>query len=183
MDSLWSGIFHNPHPVEIEIGSGTGTFLLPAAQRSPQINFLGIEHSHSRAVSLDAMVREQQLANVVVLNADATCVVGHMVPQSSVAAYHIYFPDPWWKRRHHRRRLFTAGFVADLVRTLQPHGRLFVATDVELVFDLILKTIATQPSLQLAPELRPPRREPTTFERKGLRRGATIHAAAFARHA
>jgi tRNA (guanine-N7-)-methyltransferase len=179
MHPFWNAIFRNHHPVEIEIGSGTGTFLLAAAQASPETNFLGIEHSRSRAQRLEESVSQQQLRNVVVLNADATCVVERLVPPHSISAYHVYFPDPWWKRRHFRRRLFTPRFVAHLVRTLEPQGRLFVATDVPMVIDLIRETVATQPVLRAVLDQRPPRRAMTAFERKGLRRGAEIHEAVF----
>lgn len=176
---FWSGIFQNDHPVEVEIGSGTGTFLVPAAAANQEINFLGIENARSRAKMVEEAVHQQGLRNVIVLAADGGCVVDQLIPAASVSAYHVYFPDPWWKRRHHRRRLFTPAFVAALARTLIPGGRLYVATDVDLVIELMLATIASVPQLRRDPALRSPRRSQTTFERKGLCRGAAIHDAVF----
>jgi tRNA (guanine-N7-)-methyltransferase len=172
---FWSQLFGNAHPVEIEIGSGTGTFLLPAAQENPATNYFAMEHSHSRAAVLQQLIDERQLHNVRLLCADAGCVVKHVLPPASVAAYHIYFPDPWWKRRHHRRRLFTPEFIRAIAETLQPDGKLYVATDVALVIDLVRKTIAQEARLLLDANASSPRRAQTRFEQKGMARGAAIH--------
>lgn len=179
MHPLWRGVFGNDHPVEVEIGPGTGSFLLPAAQRDPHINFLGIEWSRSRAVRLEHAVSNMALRNVRIINADATCALRTLIPTESVAAYHVYFPDPWWKRRHHRRRLFTPPFAAVLARTLAPAGRLYVATDVEMVFARILESLETVRAFASDRNSRSPRLGRTSFERKGLARGATIYEATF----
>ena len=179
--ALWRNIFGNDRPVEIEIGPGTGAFLLSVAPVHPERNYLAIEHSRSRTVRLEGLVAARRLPNVRLLHADAACVVRRFVPPASVAAYHIYFPDPWWKRRHHRRRLFTADLAGALARTLAPGGRLYLATDVPDVFALMRATIAsTRAFTELAGE-RSPRTTVTSFERKGLARGATIHEAVFVR--
>ena len=181
MSAFWSEIFGNLGPVEIEIGPGTGHALLAAAARQPGTNFLGIEHSHSLADRLHRTVAAQQLPNVRILCADAACVVAHLIPRASVGAYHIYFPDPWWKRRHHRRRLFTVQFARELARTLIPGGAIHVATDVPAVFTLMRATLGATGCLTPIEAARPPRTLQTTFERKGLARGATIHEAVFVR--
>lgn len=177
--ALWQGIFGNPHPVEVEIGAGTGTFLLSAAAGRRTVNYFGIENARRRAAELEDAVAARRLGNVRVLAGDAACIVAHLVPPASVAAYHVYFPDPWWKRRHHRRRLFTSTFVRDLARTLVPGGTLYVATDVPVVLDLVLETVAVVPEFVHAPGRRSPRTGMTHFERKGLARGAAILEAAF----
>jgi tRNA (guanine-N7-)-methyltransferase len=128
--SLWSALFGNDDPVEIEIGSGDGTFLAAAAARAPSTNFLGIERSPAKARRLVARIARLGNPRVRTLQADATCVVGTLVPPASVAAYHVYFPDPWPKRRHARRRVLTPALIAALARTLVPDGRLLLATDV-----------------------------------------------------
>ncbi len=183
MDTFWKGVFGNDRPVEIEIGSGTGTFLLAAAGRHPGVNYLGIEASFSRATALEQAVCLRGLRNTIVLRADAACVLHHIIPAASVSAYHIYFPDPWWKRRHFRRRLFTAQFVADLARTLRPEGLVYTATDVELVSNLIFKAITTESRFVQVPGLRSPRLGLTRFEEKGLNRGHIIRDAAFRKQA
>ncbi|HVM97339.1 MAG TPA: hypothetical protein VMT89_13175 [Candidatus Acidoferrales bacterium] len=181
MHDFWGQVFGNNRPVEVEVGAGTGTFVLPAAAANPQINFLAIENSGSRAARLEFEVNARQLKNVVVLHADAACVLGNVVPDASVSAYHIYFPDPWWKRRHHRRRLFTQSFAASLARTLATGCPLHVATDVADVFERIAATIAAQTQFVHQPTRRSPRTQQTSFEKKGLRRGAIIHEAVYIR--
>jgi len=182
MAGFWREIFGNDRPVEIEIGPGTGTFILAAARQFPHINFFGIESSRNRAQRLDQAVQRHNLRNVHILNADAACVVRTIIPTASVSAYHIYFPDPWWKRRHHRRRLFTPAFAAALARTLVPAGRLFSATDVDEVYTLLRRTIDANGSFAPENGCRSIRSGHTVFERKGVARGAQIHEAAFVRH-
>jgi tRNA (guanine-N7-)-methyltransferase len=118
-------------PVEIEIGCGDGAFLIAVARRHPERNFLGIERSPAKARRLAERVARAALSNVRTLQADAGCLIASMIPDGAVAAYHVYFPDPWPKRGHARRRIFTPHFVAGLARTLVVDGPLYVATDVE----------------------------------------------------
>jgi len=176
----WEQIFGNARPVEVEIGSGTGTFLLPAATAAPGVNFFGIERSPRWATRLQAHLAARRLDTVRILVADAGCVVTNLIPPQSVQAYHVYFPDPWWKRRHHRRRLFTPSFVAALARTLTPSGRVYVATDVDDTFALICRAIDASGRFVRDLTVDRARQGMTAFERKGLARGATIHEAVFA---
>ena len=127
---FWSVLFGDDAPVEIEIGSGDGTFLAAAAARAPSTNFFGIERSPAKTRRLAARVARLGSARVRTLQADAACVVGALVPPASVTAYHVYFPDPWPKHRHAKRRVFTPNLIADLARTLVPGGRLLIASDV-----------------------------------------------------
>ena len=179
MHEFWGTIFGSSHPVEVEIGPGTGTFIVPAARARPEVNWFGLEHSSSRAWRLQRAIEAQRIANALVINADATCVVATLIPASSVAAYHIYFPDPWWKRRHHRRRLFTPWFAGALARTLMAGGRVHVATDVGDLFALALQVLQSCGGFTQDSDVRSPRLGPTAFERKGLARGARIHEATF----
>jgi tRNA (guanine-N7-)-methyltransferase len=171
---FWGAIFGNARPVEVEIGSGTGTFLLQVSLDHPEINYFGIEHSRSHAALVEGRIQREHRANVILIAADADCVVRRLIPAESVQAFHIYFPDPWWKRRHHRRRLFTDDFARALADALIPGGRVFTATDVLEVFELICKTMAATDAFIQQPEARSPRRLPTSFERKGTVAGATI---------
>lgn len=127
---LWGALFPAGGPVEIEIGSGDGTFLMASARRHPHRNFLGIERSPSKAKRLEERLRKLSAPNVRLLQADAACVLATMLPTASVAAYHVYFPDPWPKRGHAGRRIFRPALVDELARTLQIGGSLFLATDV-----------------------------------------------------
>jgi len=175
-DAFWTGIFGRPAPVEVEIGAGRGAFLFAAAAAAPERNFLAIEHSYSRARHLEQTALQAGLDNVRVVRADASCVVTSLLPDGALIAFHIYFPDPWWKRRHHRRRLFTPAFVAGLHRTLVAGGRVQVATDVSEYFALITKLLSAK--FTCAPQT-PAFTAPTRFAEKALQRGAAIHAASF----
>jgi tRNA (guanine-N7-)-methyltransferase len=128
--TFWRRVFANDAPVEIEIGSGDGVFLESWAARCPSRNFLGLERSPAKARRLSERFTRRSLPNVRTLQADARCLVSALVPEGSVAAYHVYFPDPWPKRGHAPRRIFTPDFVTTLARTLVPGGRLWFATDV-----------------------------------------------------
>jgi tRNA (guanine-N7-)-methyltransferase len=174
---FWERIFGNNDPVEIEIGPGTGTFILPAASARPRINFFGLERSRGRARRLQSTIETQGIQNAMVINADAACIVATLVPTASVAAYHIYFPDPWWKRRHHRRRLFRPAFAAALARTLAPGGHVYIATDVEEVLQLALRALESCGAFMRDEHARSRRLALTAFERKGMARGAAIHEA------
>jgi len=177
----WRGLFGNEKPVEVEIGPGNGIFVLAAAAARPGTNYFAIEQSHSRARMVEAGAAQRGLGNVRVLRGDAGWVVAHIVPDGSVEAYHIYFPDPWWKRRHHRRRIFTPELVDALARTLVPSGCVYLATDVPITFDLMRASLGASPRFVEDTDRPSPRLTLTTFERKGLQRGAQIQQTAYVR--
>jgi tRNA (guanine-N7-)-methyltransferase len=163
--SPWRLLFGNDRPVEIEIGPGRGDVLLAFAAARPEVNFFAIEHVQGAAAHVAARLRTAGLPNARVLGADAVCVVEHLVPPASVAAYHIYFPDPWPKSRHRKRRLVTPEFAAAMTRTLAPGGTVHVATDVGALFDDIAQVLAAAGFAQRDDVCAPPR--PTTrFETK-----------------
>jgi tRNA (guanine-N(7)-)-methyltransferase len=128
--AFWCELFGRDAPVEIEIGSGDGRFLAGYGARFPERNLFGIERSPAKSRRLAHRLVRLALPNVRMVRADATCVVASLVPRASVTAYHVYFPDPWPKRGHAARRIFTPSFVTGLARTLVPGGRVFLATDV-----------------------------------------------------
>src|SRR5262249_29218139 len=130
---VWRDIFANPHPAWIEIGPGRGEFLLTAARRYRERNYFAIERSRSRAHAIEDRIRQKEIANARVIAADAPCVLA-LLPGACVAGYFVQFPDPWWKRRHERRRLWSTEFVAALERTLAPGGEIDFVTDVEEYF-------------------------------------------------
>jgi tRNA (guanine-N7-)-methyltransferase len=127
-------LFPRPAPLEVDVGCGKGRFLAARASRFPDRNFLGIDRLRSRLARLLRKIERLDLTNVRLLRLEAAYSVAYLLPAGSVAAFHIFFPDPWPKRRHHRRRLFTAPFLADLHRALAPAGRINVATDHEEYF-------------------------------------------------
>ena len=179
---FWNEIFGNTNPVEVEVGSGTGIFVLATAASRPDTNFLAIEKSKSRAYALAEEVRKRGFKNTIVLHADASCVIESLLPPQSVQAFHIYFPDPWWKRRHERRRIFTPEFAGAVARALTSGGYVYVATDVDSVFTLMQESLRACTALSEDGSKPSPRLTITTFERKGLARGATIRQSAFVRN-
>jgi tRNA (guanine-N7-)-methyltransferase len=167
---LWSHVFGNERPVEIEIGPGRGDVLAAFAGARPDVNFFAIEHARGAAEALARRLAAAGLANARVICGDAPCVLHRLVPAASVAAYHVYFPDPWPKRRHAKRRLFSDVFVGDLERTLVPGGIVHVATDLAWLFDEIAAVLRQNGFVERAATLAPDR--PTTkFERKYAQAG------------
>src|SRR5688572_25356529 len=125
--------------VEIEIGPGSCGYLLEAARRRADTLFVGIEIYHSAL----ERVRERYVvpANVRLIDGDGGWMVRHLLAPSSIDAFHVYFPDPWWKKRHHKRRIFQPDFCSALARTLVPGGTVYVVTDVVPVFREIVENM------------------------------------------
>jgi tRNA (guanine-N7-)-methyltransferase len=173
----WRAVFGNDRPVEVEIGCGGGQFLRAMAARTPHRNFFGLERATTLAASACVALEQAALPNARVLCCDARCVVRWLVPDRSVAAYHLYFPDPWWKRRHHKRRLSTAAFAADLARTLAFTGQVFVATDVADLFGAIARSLTGAGLLYAAPGVFDVE---TSFAVRCVAAGRPIHRGLFA---
>jgi tRNA (guanine-N7-)-methyltransferase len=178
----WQEVFGNDHPVELEIGSGKGLFLANAATTHPGLNFFGIEMARKYARKSAERLAKRKLSNVKVLPGDARLFMSRYAPPASLAAVHVYFPDPWWKTRHRKRRVFAEPLVIDIERTLLPGGDLRVVTDVEEYFGVIRALMATHPRFQIQPEPLPktPEHEHdylTNFERKYRIEGRPIYRA------
>src|SRR5262249_5695829 len=110
----WGQVFGNDRPVELEVGSGKGLFLVNEAMKTPGHNFLGIELAKKYAHSAAERIAKKQLTNVRILPGDARIFLAQFVPPSTLRAVHVYFPDPWWKKRHKKRRVFAEPLVADV---------------------------------------------------------------------
>lgn len=140
-------LFHHSAPLEIEVGSGKGLFLNSAATATPDHDFLGIEIATKYARHAAAKLAKDELSNGIMVHGDAHRIFRELIPDSSLAAVHVYFPDPWWKKRHHKRRVMNEWFVAQIERTLVHHGSLHFWTDVLERYDAILELIAEHTKL------------------------------------
>ena len=132
-------IFGNAGPVEIEIGIGKGRFLIDTARRDSNSNFLGIEWAMKYLRIAHKRTLNANLNNIRFLRADAREFVEFFLPSNSVQAYHIYFPDPWPKKRHHKRRLINTEFRIEVERTLCAGGRVWLATDHQGYFEVMME--------------------------------------------
>jgi len=137
----WSEVFANEKPIEIEIGIGKGRFLVDAAERRPDTNFVGVEWAMRYLRMAHARSVRKGFDNMRFVRADAREFVEFFVPSDTVQAYHIYFPDPWPKKRHHKRRLFNEGFLREVERTLVSGGLLWLATDFADYYDVMVEVL------------------------------------------
>ena len=135
-------VFGNTRPVELEIGIGKGTFLTARATARPEINFIGLEYAGAYAKYAADRCRRRGLENVRILAAEANQFVETALADASLFRVHIYFPDPWPKRKHNRRRLIQPAFLDQLRRILRPGGQLLVVTDHMDYFQQIRKVFA-----------------------------------------
>ena len=172
-----AAIFGSSAPLEIELGAGTGDFIIGRAAEFPERNFLAIESSGVVSRLLAVRCGRAALRNLRVLRMDGRTLVNLMIGSQSVSAYHIYFPDPWPKERHHKRRLFTPYLVANLERTLAPGGALWIATDVGEYAREIFAMLDTTALVCSAEEV--PGRLKTAFGRKFAASGKALHARAY----
>ncbi len=145
----WQNIFLNDQPVELEIGSGKGTFLLAAATQFPNHNFVGIEWARAYCDFAADRLRRHGLTNARMVRSDANWWIRAHVPDQSLHALHVYFPDPWPKARHHKRRLIQTSFLQQAVRILVPGGVLRVVTDHAGYFEHIRAVVGEFKLLQI----------------------------------
>ena len=177
-------IFARRAPKILEIGSGMGETTAAIAQAMPECDFVAIEVHAPGVGSLLRQIDENGLANLRVIQHDAVEVVREMIAPGALAGIHVFFPDPWPKRRHHKRRLLQSAFVRALALRLAKGGYLHVATDWEDYAGATLATLAAEPLLvntarDYAP--RPAYRPLTKFERRGIRLGHGVWDLVFRR--
>jgi len=140
-------LFGRDAPLEVEVGSGKGLFLQSAATATPDHNFLGIEIAEKYARFAAARLAKRELANAAVVHGDGQRLFAELLPDDSLFAAHVYFPDPWWKKRHYKRRVMNEGFIRNVTRSLAPGGALHFWTDVEERFHATLQIITAQSAL------------------------------------
>ena len=172
-------VFGNDQPCTVEIGFGNGDHLLARAQREPLRNFLGIEVHRPGVGRLLLNLKRAGLRNVRIVCHDAVEVLRDQLAVDSIDELQILFPDPWHKKRHHKRRLIEPQFVALAGSRLRPGGLFALATDWEPYADQMLEVLAGCPQLEntvasgYAP--RPQTRIVTRFEHRGVVRGHAVH--------
>ncbi len=169
-----AAVYGRNAPVVMEIGFGMGTATAAIAEARPDTDFLGVEVHPPGVGALLQRIEERGLRNLRIVQHDAVEVLAQMIPPGLLAGVHIYFPDPWHKLRHHKRRLIQPAFVADLVTRIAPGGYLHCATDWEPYAQQMLAVLTAEPGLRntadgFAP--RPAWRPLTKFEQRGLDRG------------
>jgi tRNA (guanine-N7-)-methyltransferase len=140
-------VFDREAPPEVEVGSGKGLFLETAAAAMPERDFLGIEIAAKYARFAAARLAKRGLGNAVVIHGDAQRLFAELLGDASLAAMHVYFPDPWWKKRHQKRRVMNERFVGNVARTLAAGGSLHFWTDVRERFDATLELFARETRL------------------------------------
>jgi tRNA (guanine-N7-)-methyltransferase len=180
-------LFERTAPLEVEVGSGKGLFLHSAATATADHNFLGIEIATKYARFAAAKLAKSKLVNAAMVHGDAHRLFGELFSEASLAAVHVYFPDPWWKKRHHKRRVMNDWFVRQIERTLILGGALHFWTDVRERYDAILELIAA--NTKLVGPLEVPERQAehdldyrTHFERRMRITKQAIYRSEFRKH-
>jgi tRNA (guanine-N7-)-methyltransferase len=138
-------MFRTPRPLEIELGSGDGSFLVEYAQRHPERNFIGVERLLGRLKKLDRKGRRAGLANLRGLRIESAYLLEYLLPRHAAVALHIYFPDPWPKKKHRRNRLIKEGFPALARQALTPEGVVYLRTDDQDYFEQMTAVFAAAP--------------------------------------
>jgi tRNA (guanine-N7-)-methyltransferase len=176
-------LFGRAAPVVLEIGSGMGDATVAMAQAAPDRDFLAVEVFPPGLGNLLAVVEEAGLANVRVASGDALELVRDMLLPESVDAIHVFFPDPWPKLRHHKRRLIQRVNVALLASRLRPGGTLHCATDWAHYAEQMLEVLGADPALEGGMVTRPPERPVTKFEQRALAAGRSVTDLIFVKRA
>ncbi len=180
---VWNELFGNDHPVELEIGMGKGTFLTEQARARPEVNFFGIEWANWFWRYASDRLRRHNCTNARTVRAEALFFLREHVPADSLSVLHVYFPDPWPKKRHHKRRLIQEPFMKQAERVLIAGGRLQVVTDHQGYFEENIEPAIRASALTIVDYNRPGSAGEgefvgTNFERKYQREGRPFYALA-----
>jgi tRNA (guanine-N7-)-methyltransferase len=178
-------VFDRQAPKILEIGFGMGTATAEIAQQNPDRDYLGIEVHSPGVGNLLKLIDENGLSNLRLIRHDAVEVIDNMLADGCLDGIHIFFPDPWPKKRHHKRRLIQPPLIAKLAQKLKPGGYLHAATDWEEYAAQILEVFSAEPQLVNSVEQgyapRPDYRPLTKFELRGLRLGHGVWDVIFRR--
>jgi tRNA (guanine-N7-)-methyltransferase len=174
-------LFPRAQPLEVEVGSGDGSFLVAYAQGHPERNYIGIERLLGRLRKVDRKGRRAGLVNLRLIRLEASYFLAYLLPPSVVTALHVYFPDPWPKRRHQQNRLVSARFTDLAKQVLVPGGRVYLRTDDTQYFTQINEVFRANPAFQ---EIETPAALAalvTDFERDFARQGLVTQRSAYQR--
>lgn len=184
----FTALFGRRAPLILEIGSGMGQATAAIAAAHPEQDYLAVEVHPPGIGSLLQLIARREIGNLRLIQHDAVAVLTHMIPDGALAGIHIFFPDPWPKQRHHKRRLIQPEFTALLARKLAVGGYLHLATDWADYALHMLRVLDATPGLAnahgpgtAAPD--PGMRPPTRFEQRGLRLGHAVSDLLYRRHA
>jgi len=167
-------LFERNAPTILEIGFGMGDSLAAMAKANPNTNFIGIEVHRPGVGSLLAMIEEQGINNIRIFCHDAVEVLDQSLPDQCLDGIHIFFPDPWPKKRHFKRRLIQAEFVTQLSLKLNPHGKLHIATDWQNYAEWIEEIVSGNSNFFRLSEETAHQRPITKFEKRGLELGHNV---------
>jgi tRNA (guanine-N7-)-methyltransferase len=182
----YTAAFGREAPTILEIGFGMGEATAHIAALMPETNFICCEVHQPGVGALLKRIGERQLSNIRIVAHDAVEVIEHMLAPQSLAGVHIFFPDPWHKKRHNKRRLVQAPFVARLASRLAPDGYIHCATDWEPYAQQMLEVLTAEPLLRNTAEGFAPKpfyRPLTKFENRGLKLGHGVWDVVFRKHA
>jgi tRNA (guanine-N7-)-methyltransferase len=174
-----NGVFNRAAPLVVEIGSGMGETTAEIAQANPDTDYIAIEVHGPGVGALLKKIDELKLKNLRIIRHDAVEVLERMIPDGALAGLHLFFPDPWPKKRHHKRRLVQPPFAALAARKLAPGGYLHAATDWPEYAEQIDSVFSAEPMLQKANQSKI--RPTTKFERRGIGLGHPVRDLLFLR--
>ena len=180
----YAQIFNNTNPVTVEIGFGMGKATAIIAADNPDKNYLGLEVHRPGVGKLLGEIRRRNLENIYIVEHDALEVLEKMIPDGSISGFHIFFPDPWPKKKHHKRRLVQRPNTDLITKKLVPGGYLYMATDWEPYAEFALEQLEQTPSLKNKYQGFAPHQEwrpETRFEEKGLDKNHVIRELFFLR--
>lgn len=173
----FTAIFGNDNPVVVEIGFGTGEATSIIAKENPSKNYLCIEVFRAGIASLLGRIEEKKITNIRIIEGDAVKILERMILPSSISAFHFFFPDPWQKKRHNKRRFMRKERTALLQKKLKKQGLIYMVTDwEEYAEDAFLELKATDNLTSIYEKFAPPQewRPQTKFERKAIKEGRSI---------
>lgn len=170
-----AALFGQHAPLEVDLGCGKGRFLLAHASAHPDVNFIGTDIQVGRLQKIRKRAEAAGIGNIRLMHTDSVYTLDYLLPRESVSRFYLYFPDPWPKRKHHRRRVVQPEFLTLAHRALHKKGELHIATDHEGYFQHIESVVKGDPRFDVIPPFEPPAEEKTDFEVLFTGKGMKVH--------